>query len=214
MIHVYTHPGTRGTRATWALEEAGATYDIAIVDLMKGEGRSREYLGINPGGKVPAMIADGLYLSESGAICNWVGEHFPDSGLTPPSGTRERALYDRWCFFVVTELEQPLWTMAKHRFALPEKRRVPEIMETASWEFANALSVLAGALQDVPYLVGDRFTAADLLAAHTLAWARRYEMPLNDRYITAYTDAQLSRPALARAGPGAGGQGRDRPETG
>lgn len=199
MIHLYTNPGTRGTRATWALEEAGAEYELDIIDLMKGEGRSREYLGVNPGGKVPAIIVDGLYLSESGAICNWVGEHFPDSGLTPPGGSRERAIYDRWCYFVVSELEQPLWTMAKHRFALPEDFRVPEVIETAKWEFGNALSVIAAALRDRRHLVGERFTAADLLAAHTLAWARRYEMPLTDEQVTAYADEHLSRPAFARA---------------
>lgn len=198
MLQVYGCPNTRSTRVVWALEEAGAEYDYHKVDLLAGAGRQPSYLALNPGGKVPALVDGELVLTESAAICNYIGDRFPASGLTPVAGSRDRACYDRWCFFVLSELEQPLWTIAKHRFALPEKRRVPATIETAEWEFGVAAKLLALGLGERDFLVGDCFTAADLLAAHTLAWARAFQLPLGHAALDAYADRLLARPALAR----------------
>ena len=198
MLQVYGCPNTRSTRVVWALEEAGAEYDYHKVDLLAGAGRQPSYLALNPGGKVPALVDGELVLTESAAICNYIGDRFPASGLTPVAGSRDRTSYDRWCFFVLSELEQPLWTIAKHRFALPEKRRVPATIETAEWEFGVAAKLLALGLGERDFLVGDCFTAADLLAAHTLAWARAFQLPLGHAALDAYADRLLARPALAR----------------
>ncbi|MCC8988107.1 MAG: glutathione S-transferase, partial [Candidatus Contendobacter sp.] len=117
MFKVYGCPHTRSTRVVWALEEVGAEYEYQKVDLFAGEGRQPAYLALNPGGKVPALADGDLVLTESSAICTYIGDAFPASGLTPPFGSPERARYNQWCSFAVCELEQPLWTMAKHRFA-------------------------------------------------------------------------------------------------
>ena len=118
---------------------------------------------------------------------------------TPPAGSLERARYNQWCYFVLSELEQPLWTMAKHRFALPERRRVPAVLATAHWEFTVAAKVLAAGLGRREFIVDDRFTAADILIAHTLAWARAFELPLEHDHLAAYAERLLARPAWARA---------------
>lgn len=207
MLKVYGCPNTRSTRVVWVLEEAGAEYDYHKVDLLVGAGRQPSYLALNPGGKVPTLVDDDLVLTESAAICNYIGARFPASGLTPVADSRDRARYDQWCFFVLSELEQPLWTITKHRFALPEKRRVPAIIETARWEFGVAANVLTLGLGQRDYLVGDRFTAADILAAHTLAWARALQLPLGHAVLDAYANRLLARPALAR------GKARERDAT-
>jgi glutathione S-transferase len=199
MLTVFGFPNSRSARAVWALEEAGAGYDYVRVDLFKGEGRRPPYIDLNPGGKVPALKDGDFVLTESGAICTYIGDKFPASGLTPPANTQERARYHQWCFFVIGELEQPLWTMAKHRFALPEKRRVPAVIDTAVWEFGVAAKVLDAGLGDREFIVGDRLTAADIMLAHTLAWARAFEVPLGHERLQAYADRMLSRPAVARA---------------
>jgi glutathione S-transferase len=199
MLHVYGCPNTRSQRVVWALEEVGAAYDYHLVNLLAGQGRQPDYQAINPGGKVPTLVDGELILSESAAICTYLGDRFPDSGLTPPPGSVERARYNQWCFFILSELEQPLWTMTKHRFALPAKRRVPAIFETAHWEWDVAARVVATGLGERAFLVGERFTAADLLAAHTLAWARVFEMPLGSATLETYADRLLERPARARA---------------
>ncbi len=198
-MKIYGCPNTRSARAVWALEEAGAEYEYVKVELMKGEGRRPPYIQINPGGKVPALIDGDLLLTESAAICTYIGDKFPDSGLTPRPDTPERALYNQWCFFVIGELEQSLWTLAKHRFAIPEKWRVPAVMETALWEFSVAAKVLDARLGDKEYAVGGGFTAADILIGHALSWARAFQVPLGLPALEAYADRMLSRPALARA---------------
>lgn len=199
MITLYGFAQSRSTRATWALEEAGAEYAYLAVDVLKGEGRQPAFLAVNPGGKVPVLVDDGLTLSESAAICTYVGDRFPASGLTPAAGTPERATYYQWCYFVIGELEQPLWTMAKHRFGLPEDWRVPGITATASKEFDLAVRVLEQGLGERPYLLGDSFTAADILAAYTLNWGRKWRVLKTSPSLDAYLGRTLSRPALDRA---------------
>lgn len=199
MLQVYGCPNTRSNRVVWALEEAGATYDYHKIDLFAGEGRKPDYLALNPGGKVPTLVDGNLILTESAAICTYIGDGFPASGLTPLVDSLERAQYNQWCFFVISELEQPLWTITKHRFALPEKRRVPAVIQTAHWEWGVAAKVLATGLGEREFLVGGRFTMADILAAQTLAWARAFKMPLGHAPLDTYADRLLARPALARA---------------
>jgi glutathione S-transferase len=199
MLTVFGFPNSRSARAVWALEEAGADYEYVKVDLFKGEGRRPPYIDLNPGGKVPALRDGDFVLTESGAICTYIGDKFPESGLAPPVNTQERTRYHQWCFFVIGELEQPLWTMAKHRFALPEKRRVPAVIDTAVWEFGVAAKILDAGLGDKEFIVGDHFTAADIMLAQTLAWARAFEVPLGHERLEAYADRMLSRPAVARA---------------
>ncbi len=138
-------------------------------------------------------------LTESGAICTYLGDRFPATGLTPQVGSRERARYNQWCYFVLSELEQPLWTIGKHTFALPEQRRAPVVLETARWEFSVAAKVLAEGLGRREFIVGNRFTAADILVAHTLGWAQAVKLPLEHDNLESYAARLLARPAWARA---------------
>lgn len=198
-IQLYGCPRSRSMRAVWALEEAGVEYDYRYVNLSAGQGRQSAYLALNPGGKVPLLIDGDLTLTESFAICSYIGDSYPDAGLVPPVGSTDRALYNRWCAFVIGELEQPLWTMAKHRFALPEKVRVPAVQATAAWEWSKAVAVLAQGLGTRHTMVGAGFTAADILIGHTLAWARAFEVPLEHANVADYADRVLDRPAHASA---------------
>lgn len=113
MIKVYGFPKTRSLRILWTLEEIGADYGLVKVDLFKGEAEEPAFLQLNPAGKVPVLVDDDLVLSESGAICTYLADKYPETGLAPEPRTGQRAIYDQMCFFALTELEQPLWTMAK-----------------------------------------------------------------------------------------------------
>jgi glutathione S-transferase len=99
MITLYGTPNSRSTRVAWALEEAKVDYEFIKIDLRNGEGRTPDYLSINPGGKVPALAEDGFVLTESAAIVTYIGDRYPESQLTPPAATQERGLYEQWCFF-------------------------------------------------------------------------------------------------------------------
>ena len=129
-MKLYGCTNSRSLRAAWALEEAGAPYDYAHVDLFKGEGRRPAFLDLNPAGKLPVLVDGDLNLTESVAIVTYIGERYPASKLVP-DGTPARADYLRWCSFVITELEQPVWTIARHRFILPKDKRVAGIEDTA-----------------------------------------------------------------------------------
>lgn len=198
-MKVYGCPNSRSLRVVWTLEELGAQYEYQHVDIMRGDGRKPEYLRINPGGKVPALVSGDIVITESAAICQWVASRHPAAALVPPSGTAMHAAYLRWTMFVVSELEQPLWTIAKHKFALPAERRVPDVIQTARWEYEKAAALLEEGLAGREFLIGDGFTVADVLAAHTLAWARKAAPGAETPGLADYAERMLARPALARA---------------
>ena len=198
-MKLYGYRNGRTLRALWVLEEVGAPYEFVEVDLKRGQHREPAFLALNPAGKVPVLYDGGTIVTESAAICMHLAERHPESGLLPPAGTPERSEFYRWTSFILTELDAPLWTIAKHRFALPQERRVPAIIETASWEFRNAASILASALDDRQYLAGSAFSVADILAGHTLLWAKSARVPLGSDFPEAYLQRLLAREAFTRA---------------
>jgi glutathione S-transferase len=199
MITVYGYPNTRTSRVTWLLEELGQDYNYHLVDLMKGEGHSPEYKAINPSGKVPALSDDELVLTESAAIMSYLGDKYGDATLVPSPGTANRGLYDQWACFAIAELEQPLWTIGKHKFALPKERRVPAVFETAEWEFQKALKLLSVGLSNKDYILGDDFSAADILLGHTLFWGLSFKQPIEQENLINYIERLKNRPSLLSA---------------
>jgi glutathione S-transferase len=199
MITVFGFPQTRSRRITWMLEELEQDYKFRLVDFNKGEPKSPEYLAINPAGKVPAMQDDDLLLTESAAIVTYLGDKFPEKGLVPKAGTAERGKFEQWSYFAMCELEQALWTMGKHRFALPEEQRVPAVLETAAWEFQRALALLEQGLGDKDYILGDNFCAADILLGHTLIWGINFKQAVEPENLKQYVQRLKEREALSRA---------------
>ncbi len=198
-MKLYGYRNGRTLRALWALEEVGAQYEYVEVDVMRGAGREPWFLEINPGGKVPVLDDDGRIVTESAAICIHVADKYPKSQLMPLAGTPERTECYKWISFILTELDAPLWTIAKHRFGLPRERRVPAVIETAGWEFRTAAKILASALKDRPYLATGSFTVADILAGHTLLWAKSARLPLGSDSLDTYRETLLTREAVTRA---------------
>ena len=100
---------------------------------------------------------------------------------------------------MLSELEQPLWTKGKHKFILPPDKRVPAVFETAEWEFQKALKILSQGLNGNKFILGDTFSAADILIAHTLSWARTAKQPVENQNVKDYAHSVLGREALQRA---------------
>src|SRR5437773_530852 len=198
-MKLYGYRNGRTLRALWALEEVGAAYEYVEVDIMHGQGREPWFLKINPGGKVPVLDDNGTIITESAAVCMHLAERYPESRLLPPPGTPERTECYKWISFVLTELDAPLWTIAKHRFGLPKERRVPAVIETAGWEFRSAVKIMATALQGRPYLAGLSLTIADILGGHILLWAKSARLSLAHDTLESYLQRLLSREAAIRA---------------
>lgn len=197
MIKLYGFPQTRSVRVAWALEEANAEYEYGLVNLRTGEHKQPAFLAINPFGKIPSLVDDGLVISESAAICTHIAEKFPAAKLIP-TDAKSRAAYFQWLFFVVSELEVHLWTAAKHDRFLPEDKRIPDIANTSYWEFEKAAAILSTHLKAQPYLAGDQFSAADIICVSVLHWAHHVKVTLDDTLLS-YMNRVSERPALALA---------------
>ncbi|RKZ95524.1 MAG: glutathione S-transferase family protein, partial [Gammaproteobacteria bacterium] len=151
MLTLYGSNNTRSFRALWALEEAGLEYDYQQVRLGrpgKNGARSEPYTQLNFQGKVPTLVDNDLVVTESAAILNYIATLVPNKKLIPLDDIKLRAHYDQLCFFVLSELEQPLWTSAKHSFALPKELRLADIDKTTQWEFNRAVGALDSLIRD------------------------------------------------------------------
>ncbi len=203
MIKLYGFQQSRSFRALWALEESGLDYQYIQVRLRTDAGiadsaTNPRYLAVNPQGKVPTLVDGDTVMTESVAILYYIARAAPESGLLPNAGMNVHARIDQLACFVLAELEQPLWSAGKHRFALPEEHRVPQMLETAKFEFVKALDALDHLLPDGEYAIDGSFTLVDILLAQTFNWALRFEFDLPRKYI-ALRDRHYDRPACRRA---------------
>jgi glutathione S-transferase len=197
MMKLYEFGPTRSLRARWILQELGTEFEAVTVDLVNGEHRHPDFLRINPAGKVPVLVDDGLILNESCAIVLYLAEKYPDRGLIP-TDPRLRADAYRWILFTVTELEQPLWRISKHTALYPEEDRLPADVALARRDFLPMAAVLEKHLKDRSYVVGDRFTAADVIVAYTLDWAGEAQLLGECPTLCSYVERMYARPRAPR----------------
>jgi glutathione S-transferase len=193
MLTVYHRPGAgRPIRVVWALEEAGADYDLVV--LTPEEGKSDEHLARQPLGRVPALVDDEGPLFESTALCLHIGELYPESGLLAPDASHERALIQQWSIFAMTELEGPAIESMRTREADAER----------SAKAAGRAAAAAAAIDDAlsgspPRLVGDRLTIADIVAGSVLRLVARREVIEPSPSMAEYLSSLAERPAHVRA---------------
>ncbi len=199
MYTLYGFPKTRSVRVAWALEELGLDYQYRLVNLRAGEHLTPEYRAMNPAAKIPLLVTDEGPLAESAAIVTYLAEKHGMEEFIPKPGTFLRGQFEQVMHFLVTELEQPLWSMVKHDFALPEQHRINAMQETARWEFERAVTAFSQMLGDNEYVTGNLFTVADIVAGHILAWAKGSSVPVNSENVNAYSKRVLARPAYERA---------------
>ena len=199
-MKLYGMGKSRSFRALWALEEAGLDYEYVGVSFGSNEENgtaSEGYRAINFEGKVPTLIDDDLVLIESAAIVNYIAAKSKKSDLIP-TDIIKRAKFDEATFFILAELEQGLWTNGKHRFALPEEHRVSDILPTATFEFNKAVSTLNHWFGGEGYILGDTFTVADILLAHTLNWAQSFKFDVPENLLE-YKKRMYAREACVKA---------------
>ena len=198
-IQLYGLGPSRSFRCLWALEEAGLEYDFHNINIGRDDengGQHANYLKINPQGKIPTLIDDEFVLTESAAIVNYIDAK-ANSNLIPASA-QQRARYDELSSFVTTELEQPLWSNGKHRFALPKEQRLEAMLDVATWEYAKAVKAFDALFPFDQYVLGDEFSMADVLVAHTVHWADRFKFDVPKKHLE-YRDQMFSRDAAKRA---------------
>ncbi|MEM0923770.1 MAG: glutathione S-transferase, partial [Pseudomonadota bacterium] len=158
-------PRSRAFRVIWMLEELGQPYSIDPVAPASPEAKA-----VHPSGKIPALLVEGSVLMDSMAICNFLADRH--GGCTHPPGSPERSEQDALTYTTIDEIESPLWTHAKHSFALPEALRVEAAKTHLEGEFRRGLESLEQRLGDGTYLMGADFTVPDILLGHCGMWAK------------------------------------------
>jgi glutathione S-transferase len=191
-MKLYQFPPTRSLRALWALRELDVPCEIVTVNLLAGEHRDPEFLALNPAGKLPVLVDGDVVLTESVAIVLYLAEKYPEKGLIPTDGV-ERAQMYRWLLFTATELEQPLWRIARHTSLYPPERRLPADVAIAREEFRAMAAVIAAHLAGRE-LVGPRLSVADLVLAYTLDWGNEVGLLDDQPVLRAYLERMYARP--------------------
>jgi glutathione S-transferase len=179
-----------GTRAL--LEELGADYDLQLIDLKAGEQRQPGYLAINPMGKVPAIHHGDALITEQPAVFMYLADLHPEAKLAPPIGDCLRGPYLRWMVFYGSCFEPAVTDKSMQREPAPPS--------TCGYgDYDTMLKTLTDQLERGPYLLGDRFSAADVLWATALNWTTMFKLVPDLPVIRAYIDRVLARPAMQRA---------------
>ena len=179
-----------GTRAL--LEELGADYDLHVLNLKVGEQRGPAYLAVNPMGKVPAIHHGGALVTEQPAVFIYLADLYPAAKLAPPLGDPRRGPYLRWLVFYGSCFEPALVDKSM--------RREPAPPSTCGYgDYDTMLKTLVDQLEPGPWLLGDTFSAADVLWGTALNWTTMFKLVPELPVIRAYIDRVLARPAMQRA---------------
>ncbi|MBB3693325.1 glutathione S-transferase family protein [Sphingomonas sp. BK580] len=187
MLTLFHAPRSRSTRIIWLLEELGVPYQLRYVTIRyrDGSGEGPDAANPHPDKKVPALLDEQVLVTESAAVATFLADRASDGGLAPAIGDRDRGAYLTWLSWIEGEFGPAIGA------------RLGAIEGEIPPAFAAALTRIERALADGPWLLGARFSAADVMLGGTLGWAHQL-MP-NDGVIPAYLARLTERPAFQRA---------------
>jgi glutathione S-transferase len=173
---------------TGRLDEARALH---VLDMKAGEQRKPAYLAINPMGKVPAIRHGTALVTEQVAIFIYLADLFPQAKLAPPLGDPLRGFCLRWLVFYAACFEPAVTDRA-------QKREPAPLAQSPYGDFDTMLKTLAEQLAKGPYLLGERFSAADILWGSALRWTTMFKLVPELPAIMAYVQRVSARPSFAR----------------
>ena len=190
-LTLYHASPSRSSLVHWMLEELGEPYKLEVLNLRAGDQRKPAYLAINPMGKVPTLKDGDVVVSEVAAICCYLADAYPKARLAPPIGDKRRGDYLKWLFYGPSCLEPAMIDKALNRPPAPRS--------TAGWaDYDTVIEVLRSAVGAREYLLGEQFTAADIVIGSGLRWGMLFKMfPELPEFVT-YVDRLKARPAMQR----------------
>lgn len=192
-IVFYTNPMSRGRIARWMLEEVGRPYRTVVLDYGTTM-KAPEYLAINPMGKVPTVTWRGVTVTECAAICAWLADAVPEAGLAPALDDPARGTYLRWMFFAAGPLEAAVTARSLGLLVPADKARM-----VGYGSFEQTVDALESAVVKGPWILGDRFSAADVYVGSQILWGLQFgTLPARDAF-TAYAARLSAREAAIRA---------------
>ena len=192
-LTLYHASPSRSSVVLWMLEEVGQPYDIKLLSLSKGENLKPDYLAVNPMGKVPALRHGDAVITEGAAICTYLADEFPDKKLNVPVGNPGRGVYLKWLFFGPSVIEP---AMTDRAFPRKESPRAASV----GWrDFDTVLQILSDALAKGPFLMGEQFTAADIVIGSGLRYGMMFKLIPERQEFQEYVGRITARPAAQRA---------------
>src|SRR6185369_13969872 len=206
MITLYGVPGSRAFRTIWMLEELGVPYDNVPTHFATGDTKKPDYLKLNPNGHIPTIVDGGVPYWESMSINLYLAKKY-DKGLQPKS-IEDEAHAIQWSIWAMTEVEDALIEVLMHRMFMPAEQRDPKIAEAGVATLQTPFAVLDGHLAGRKYILGDKYSVADVNVASVLSWAPLVAVGLSaypnlGRWLTECS----TRPAAKTASAKAMGQG-------
>jgi glutathione S-transferase len=191
-MKLYWCPRTRALRALWMLEELGQPYELVRIDIRNPAAKADPaFRAASPMGKVPALEDGETRLWDSGAICAYLADQYPAAKLAPAIGSRNRGLYLQWLLYPNSVIEP----------AMAEKfSNAPVSSSAHGWgSFDQMLAVLRESLTQGPWILGETFSAADVLLGMACHFMRQFKLIDDEPVLSAYVDRCLQRPAFQRA---------------
>ncbi|HCK84834.1 MAG TPA: glutathione S-transferase [Hyphomonadaceae bacterium] len=189
----YTNPMSRGRIVRWMLEEVGQPYRTEVLEYGTTM-KAPAYLAINPMGKVPAIKHGDAVITETGAICAYLADAFPQAGLAPAPGDKRRGPYYRWLFYAAGCVEPAAW-MSAMKFEPPEDRR----RMVGYGTMKEVLDALEGVVSQGEFILGDKFSAADVYLGSQIGWGVQFGTLEKRPAFEPYLARIMSRPAAVRA---------------
>jgi len=197
MYSLYYSPGTASLAVHWMLIELGVPFELRLVDIETKAQRSPEYLAINPSGHVPAMVIEGVAYAECAALLMLLAERHPERGFAPPPGDPQRAAYLQWMIYFANTL-QPAFRAWFYADEPAGAANAEAAMAAARSRIETAWDRLDGVFADGrPFLLGERLSATDFLAAMLTRWSRNMPRPAAAwPHLGAYVARMRSMPSL------------------
>lgn len=191
-LTLYHAAPSRSSIVRWMLEELGEPYEIELLVLTKGEHLTERYKAINPMAKVPALRHGDAVVTEAAAICTYLADEFPNAALNVPVGDPRRGPYLKWLFFGPGCIEPAMMDGAYPRQETPRRGAL------GYGDLETVMDVVTQGLTPGPYLLGERFTAADVVVGSTLRFGVAFKLLPEIPEIVAYIERLMARPALQR----------------
>nr|WP_294522865.1 glutathione S-transferase family protein [uncultured Rhodopila sp.] len=190
-ITLFHAPQSRSTGTLILLEELGAPYELRVVNMKAGENRQPAYLAVNPMGKVPAILHGGVLVTEQIAIAIYLADLFPAAALAPRQGDPRRGPYLRWMAFYAGSFEPAAVDRALKREPGPQAM-------SPYGSFDAVMAALTGQLRTASYMLGEDFSAADVLWGGALQWMTTFGIVPETSEIKPYIERTTTRPAALR----------------
>jgi glutathione S-transferase len=200
MISLYYAPGNANLLPHMMLREAGVPFELRLVDRERNAQRSEAYLRLNPSGRIPVLVDGDLVLFETAAIAFHLVDRFPQAGLAPAPGARERPHFYRWMIHLTNtpQVEFRAWFYPSQH--VTDETCAASVQTAAGQRLDRMFDVISQQLSDQPWLLGDTFSAADLFLFMLIRWSRG--MPRPARTVPNLADLAnrvLERPAVREA---------------